>query len=973
MYEILFVVKSAQIVYMRQIYNPSRHPTTACHTVIVDYDLVRLGPTRFSYLVRDILREELGIRVEPMQSGEYQRIDGTFSKRIAWPAGQSQEIWQGSTLIRTFFYSPKSGWAFNSEMMLASIDKILGEAAKNQQSPNYLFCISNVPLSETPSLTEFGKRLMTAKQRHARLKGVKIWDYFVLRKILNERALLRKSYSGFIAPDKVLANLSEFIGYPDPAFEELITRQLAMDAIADQWVRLNQAGVANHEKLALSSVAVDLPIAENHDAGAVAHIIDLADQVLKPSRLPKKATPHLVLVGGPGQGKTTIGQLVCQVHRTALLSGQWRLPNEVTRIISSVQHSLSRIGLRQPACWRWPIRVELAAFADVAIGPGEIGLLRYITDLVSMRVSESMDTSKMRFWMRSWPWLIVLDGLDEVPSQLARDIIMQRISEFMVEAAQSDCDLLVMATTRPQGYTGEFSKETHKHITLTPLTPSQAAGYAQTLANVQHSSDPDLLQKIIRRMQIASEEESTARLMRSPLQVTIMSLLLETRERAPQARFSLFEAYYDTIYAREVAKPGPTGQILERLRSHIKALHDRVGLVLQVQEENTGEADAALSKDELHNLAVQRLEAEGFDSAEAHRLAAEVIRIVTQRLVLIVPKAIDDVGFEVRSIQEFMAARALVSGRDAIVIPRLALVAASAHWRNTWLFAAGRIFTEREHLRRDLISMLEDKDIENMIMMLIAPGADLALDLLDDDLAITTPVQQRALTRHALTLLRRPPDDDLQRRAGVLYRYANADQVIRAEVDQAIDHAMDGSYSERLAASQLLRVWQREIGSLGLRSRQILGRKNPDSSNTRRQSDRADKSGPQRITEIVSAVLDEAKLNNSDRLLAEKMLADVSAGRMNPNQLNRDSTDNRMVDLLDKYLSHRLVVEATSEIALELAAEPDKEPAELAIKLRTLLRIWLQRQPFGERLVALSTYPDVEGDARSADAAKPDK
>lgn len=30
--------------------------------------------------------------------------------------------------------------------------------------------------------------------------------------------------------------------------------------------------------------------------------------------------PRVVLVGGPGQGKSTLGQLLCQVYRVALLS-----------------------------------------------------------------------------------------------------------------------------------------------------------------------------------------------------------------------------------------------------------------------------------------------------------------------------------------------------------------------------------------------------------------------------------------------------------------------------------------------------------------------------------------------------------------------------------------------------------------------------------------------------------------------------
>jgi hypothetical protein len=59
--------------------------------------------------------------------------------------------------------------------------------------------------------------------------------------------------------------------------------------------------------------------------------------------------------------------------------------------------------------------------------------------------------------------------------------------------------------------------------------------------------------------------------------------------------------------------------------------------------------------------------------------------------VLLVPVLHDDIGFEVRSLREFMAARSLTSGPDDRVRERLSVLAPSAHWRNTWLFAAGRL------------------------------------------------------------------------------------------------------------------------------------------------------------------------------------------------------------------------------------------------------------------------------------------
>ena len=743
-----------------------------------------------------------------------------------------------------------------------------------------------------------------------------------------------------------------------------------MDFIADQWIRLNQVGISDQNKLALSSAAIDLPIQSipsltddatiklppltaSRSAFAAAYISAVGNQVLRSSRIANKLRwtarasrggpepRHVVLLGGPGQGKTTIGQLVCQIYRAALLADSPRLSQETSTLLASVRDSLARVGLQLPVNRRWPVRIELAAYADVATDPRNVALLPYIAQHVSSRTSEHVSPSTMRAWLRAWPWLLVLDGLDEVASQQARDVLVQNIADFLVETAQVDCDLLVVATSRPQGYMDEFSPDRYQHIALSPLSPEQAASYAERLAEARHASDPDLLRKLIQRTHIASQEESTARLMRSPLQVTIMSLLLESRERAPQARYALFDAFYQAIYSREAAKPGQVGRLLDELRPHINALHDRVGLLLQVQAEQAGDSDAALPQDELRALALLRLEAEGFTRSDAKRIAGLVVRAVTHRLVLIVPKALNEVGFEVRSIQEFMAARALVTGKDTAVLSRMKLIAPSAHWRNTWLFAAGRVFSEREYLRRDLIALVEDIDNQDVLHVIVAPGADLAVDLLDDDLAVTTPALQRALARHALTLLRCPPDHDIRRRASILYRCASTDSVVRAAAEQAIEQALGGSYAQLAAADQLLDVWEHESGGLGLRARQMA--RNPRIRELRfSEQDNQESSIP--ISRLTTLVLDEEALESSDRLLVERLIA-YEVPRNEAVEISR---------VTNECLSRPACATAVAKVVLALETQ---SPHDAAL-LRGMLRNWLSRKPSGAEVLRETAFPD---------------
>jgi hypothetical protein len=177
---------------------------------------------------------------------------------------------------------------------------------------------------------------------------------------------------------------------------------------------------------------------------------------------------------------------------------------------------------------------------------------------------------------------------------------------------------------------------------------------------VRHGDDPEMKQNVIERIDEAAGEELTARLMRTPLQVTIMSLLLEGRPRVPQDRHGLFDAYYETVYSRETGKVTSAGNFLDQHKKTIDALHARVGLLLQVQAETGATTDTVLPQDALRDLARARLVQGGYEAEPADDLVDRIVKAATDRLVLLVPKGDRDIGFEVRSLQEFMAARAIV-------------------------------------------------------------------------------------------------------------------------------------------------------------------------------------------------------------------------------------------------------------------------------------------------------------------------
>jgi len=126
------------------------------------------------------------------------------------------------------------------------------------------------------------------------------------------------------------------------------------------------------------------------------------------------------------------------------------------------------------------------------------------------------------------PWLLVLDGLDEVSAASSRDGVMAAVGAFLERYGAAPH--LVVATSRPQGYGGELAGYTH--LRLAPLSRARALWYAQDLVAQWYPDDASTRAKLLERLLVASRDGGTARLMQTPLQVTIMAALLLRIARA---------------------------------------------------------------------------------------------------------------------------------------------------------------------------------------------------------------------------------------------------------------------------------------------------------------------------------------------------------------------------------------------------------------------------------------------------------
>lgn len=805
------------------------------------YRLEDLGAHEFEHLVQALLLKVYGPTVQVFGDGPDSGRDAVFEGRAVPADGEQQhaEPWDGYHVFQVKFRERLQSTAANKAWLLAQIGRELGKWAdpskgRKGPKPEYIVFVTNVGLGGAVDggLDQAVQKIRSTAAAHKwPLRDCAVWDRAKVERLLDGFADVRRQFNALITPGDVLAavNLGRMTGLGAvvedirPALEEHARTEL----ITRGQISLGEAGQVANQKIDLAHVAIDLPARYPNNPDplaasfpALAHIVAAGDRVLRPSVLAgADLLPHFLVMGGPGQGKTTLGRLLTQLYRATMLVEKQGLSQSVRVAAADTLKRATEIGVPRPRARRWSLRVDLAEYADLASGGVDLPLLRYIAERISSSTGETFHARDMRAWLKAWPWLLVLDGYDEVAAKPARETVATAVRQLLEQAHTEDADLLIVATTRPHGYSDELPASFRK-LELEALSGEQAVDYASRLTDLRMGEDADK-PAVLQRITDAAANELTRRLMRTPLQVMIMSLLLERRPKPPQDRAALFADYYDVIYDREAQKKNYLATVLAERRADVDAIHHATGLRLQVASENAGESEALLSSHDFEAIIRNRLIEQGHEGAALEKLAGDMLRAARDRLVLVTAKGKDQVGFELRSIQEFMAARALVDGLDDQVVERLRVIAPSAHWRNTWLLAVGAVYRSRPRLFDPVLHMMRELDAADTFSLIIETAPRLAIDILDDGMASKSPKHLRLLVDLALQLLTGPHLGAA--RLGDVLAEVGDDEAVRPKVIAALQRAWDGSPSAHEAAERVLeRLAERDQqGVLPARARQM--------------------------------------------------------------------------------------------------------------------------------------------------------
>ena len=813
-----------------------------------DYPLEELGPRAFEQLAVALSLKVLGPGVEAFGSGPDGGREATYKGRVNWSAtsGFGFGSWDGYVVIqakqREHPADPQSNAAWLRKQIEAEFDRWMSETSKRGKFPQYIIFVTNVRLSSAArtggidSLNEVIRERIHRpylSERFARpkfergpkgpgskadtlsargLRDWKIWHRDQLNALLNVEEGIRRAFPAMLTAGDILSRLGALSELLDPQeIYPVLTAHAWNTLKTERWVNFAEAGGSTRQSV--EKVIIDLQVdgPDGQETTALSEIIRRGDTILKRSMTPADEQRHVVLTGSPGNGKSTVSRFITQVYRTRFMDNDAR-SGTVEEIMDGTHAALGRLGLSAPRNHRWPIRVDLAELAD-DLGPsGDKSLLRWLSEKVTMRAEIDIKPVTLKQWLRYWPSLLILDGLDEVTSPEVRRRVLDEIESFVEEADQQDADLLVVVTTRPTGYTERIAPGHFTQFDLRYLDGESAVEYGRLVTSRRLADDLDRRDLVLERFEKQATEPTMVRLMKTPLQVLIMTFILERLGNLPPDRYQLFWRYYETVYDRESAKNTTLASLLIQHRRSITDLHEAVGLALQIRAETSSDARALLPLPDLGRLAEERMLEVGHKAgADTSTLADKIVTASTQRLVLLVPAEHNTVTFEVRSLQELMAGRALSNGTDDEVRRRLRIAAPSPHWRNTWVFTAGRLFSEGpDHRRNLIIGVVETVDKRPDWPGWLCPvGPELAADLLDDGLAATTPKWQRRLVDVALRSLAEAVPRDLRGLARSLAAAAAGNNLMY--IRGALKTALAGTPRSHTVAMSIARLG--EFGS----------------------------------------------------------------------------------------------------------------------------------------------------------------
>ena len=696
------------------------------------YELNKMEPISFEHMVNALATGVLGSGHTGFGPGADGGRDGYFEGEAPYPS--TTDRWSGVWYIQSKFHkrdqtSNQHTWLLSQ---IAEEIKQFQKHGSRRKWPDVWIIATNIDASGVPETGAFDRaRALVSAARPALANRFHIWGGNKLINLLDQNPQVAARYGQFITPGHVLASLADSLS-DSKADIETIIRYFVVDQLVNQrHAKLDQAGSEADNRPGLHNLFVDLPFSAPFTANRC-NVVDYLTRTAARSHRPEQEFVKTVnwrlwnmqpnrarvwfIKGGPGQGKSTATQFFCQVHRAALLQ------EDRGRLISTKARETAEeieVVAKKHGCWptvpRIPVYIELRDYTQWVARKNSdesTAILAYLASRISKSTAATVETGTLKRALRLKSWIMVFDGLDEVPddskSRVSAEII-NFVDNLLVE---TNCDAVVLCTSRPQGYSGQYDEMEMAAVTLDLLSPEEAFLCARPVIELDRT--PEQAKDAIDNLRAAIDDGSIVDLMTTPLQAHIMAVVVRDGGRPPDRRWKLFNNFFEVIRRREANHNLPDSKLARLLREDdklIRRLHANLGFILHARAEKSSGAQTQLPQTSFQRVIVETVrEMRGESSDETVQVLEQATR---QRLVLInTPDDGSYVRFDIRPLQEYFAAEFIYGLVDTEELrTRLQVIAGDQHWREVMHFVLSALVEQERSTELSIaIEVLEQLD-----------------------------------------------------------------------------------------------------------------------------------------------------------------------------------------------------------------------------------------------------------------------
>jgi hypothetical protein len=445
-----------------------------------NYPLNALGSEEFEHLTQSLVKAVIGAGSVTFGVGPDGGREATFRGTAPYPSEASG--WTGDWIFQAKFHDVELlGTEKARRAVIADVDTELAKiTTKYKRSCDNYILITNVPLSSTADTGTHDRIAQAIVPKYsARVPNVHVWGYDDVCRLLEIHGHVRQAYLHFLTPGDVIAGLLAGM-HQLPPLARTVKLYLATELSNERYAQLDQAGDVGGE-LPLAKVFVDLdvvPAAAKYKSKRD-HPDSWTDLQDDEGRIPSmplilgERLERAVFIGGPGQGKSTLGQFAAQVHRAALLGRLTEVIGDDANLTPLVPRIPFRMVLREFAQWISQQSRDRSSGTTIE---------RYLAERVSRLAAQgtAVEPHQIQELLESEPVLVILDGLDEVVDPSLRSSVLREVSEFLERSTSVlHSEMQVICSSRPTGYAGEFNPDTFVHLELTKLSPSRSTEYVE--------------------------------------------------------------------------------------------------------------------------------------------------------------------------------------------------------------------------------------------------------------------------------------------------------------------------------------------------------------------------------------------------------------------------------------------------------------------------------------------------------------